>query len=42
MEGPLLESIENSWSASSVKEGKLGVCSEKCGANFDPFAAQFS
>ena len=42
MEGPLLKSIEDSWSKSNVKDGKLGVCSEKCGANFDPFAAQFS
>jgi|TARA_R100000027_G_scaffold16859_1_gene12199 MoaA/NifB/PqqE/SkfB family radical SAM enzyme len=42
MEGPLLKSIEDSWSAKTVKEGKLGVCSEKCGAKFDPFAAQFS
>ena len=41
MEGPLLSSIEDSWNAKTVKEGKLGVCSQKCGANFDPFAAQF-
>lgn len=41
MEGPLLSSIEDSWSKDSVKSGKLGVCSQKCGANFDPFAAQF-
>ncbi len=42
MDGPLLKSIEDSWNAKSIKEGKLGVCSEKCGAKFDPFAAQFS
>jgi hypothetical protein len=42
MDGPLLKSIEDSWNAQSIKEGKLGVCSEKCGAKFDPFAAQFS
>ena len=39
--GPLLSSIEDSWSKSSLKEGKLGVCAMKCGAEFDPFNAQF-
>lgn len=39
--GPLLSSIENSWSKSSLKDGKLGVCAMKCGAEFDPFNAQF-
>jgi len=37
----LLQSIENSWSAPSVAEGKLKVCAEKCGAEYDPFKAQF-
>lgn len=41
MEGSLLKGIEDSWEKKSVKEGKLGVCSQKCGAKFDPFAAQF-
>ncbi len=39
--GPLLRSIEDSWSKSSLKDGKLGVCAMKCGAEFDPFNAQF-
>jgi len=25
----------------SVNEGKLGVCAQKCGTEFDPFAEQF-
>ncbi len=37
----LLESITNSWSAPSVKDGKLKVCAEKCGAEYDPFKSQF-
>jgi MoaA/NifB/PqqE/SkfB family radical SAM enzyme len=39
--GPLLDSIEASWSNNSLKDGKLGVCAMKCGAEFDPFNAQF-
>ena len=31
----LLESITNSWSAPSIKEGRLKVCAEKCGAEYD-------
>ena len=30
------------WSLSSCKEGKLSVCSEKCGVEFDPYKAQWS
>jgi len=41
VDGPLLSSIENSWSLSSVEQGKLGVCAQKCGSEFDPFAEQF-
>jgi len=37
----LLQDIKNSWSLSSLSEGKLGVCSQKCGTEFDPFAEQF-
>ena len=37
----LLESITNSWSAPSIKEGRLKVCAEKCGAEYDPFKSQF-
>ena len=41
MNGTLLTSIENSWNLPSVKDGKLGVCAQKCGTEFDPFAEQF-
>ena len=37
----ILESITESWQKDSVANGKLGVCSMKCGSEFDPFAAQF-
>ena len=37
----LLSEIENSWSKSSLREGKLGVCSQKCGTGFDAFAEQY-
>ena len=33
--------IEDSWTKASVAEGKLKVCSMKCGKEFDPFGAQF-
>jgi len=39
--GKLLSSIENSWSINTIENGKLGVCAQKCGSEFDPFAAQF-
>jgi hypothetical protein len=39
--GNLLNDIEHSWSKPSVKEGKLGVCAQKCGIEFDPYAEQF-
>ena len=41
MEGSLLKDIENSWNLDSIEQGKLGVCAMKCGAEFDPFGAQF-
>ena len=41
MAGSILKSIEHSWTLSSLKEGKLGVCAMKCGSEFDPYAAQF-
>ena len=41
MNGPLLDSIKQSWYKNSVEEGKLGVCAMKCGSEFDPFGAQF-
>ena len=39
--GKLISSITNSWSADSIQNGKLGVCAQKCGSEFDPFAEQF-
>ena len=41
VEGKLVSSITNSWNLNSVENGKLGVCAQKCGAEFDPFAEQF-
>lgn len=41
MDGPLLKSIQRSWSRPSISEGKLGVCAMKCGEEFDPFGEQF-
>jgi len=37
----IMQKIKASWQLNSIKEGKLGVCSQKCGAEFDPFKAQF-
>ena len=37
----IFEDIQNSWSKPSCGDGKLKVCSMKCGAEFDPFAEQF-
>ena len=37
----IFEDIQNSWSKLSCSDGKLKVCSMKCGAEFDPFAEQF-
>ena len=41
MNGNLLTDIENSWSISGISNGKLGVCAQKCGSEFDPYAEQF-
>jgi len=41
MAGGLLQDIESSWSIDGLDNGKLGVCSMKCGTEFDPFGAQF-
>ena len=38
----IFDSIQSSWSKSSCADGKLKVCAMKCGAEFDPFAAQFN
>lgn len=37
----IMQDIEASWAKESIAAGKLGVCSMKCGSEFDPFAAQF-
>lgn len=37
----IFEDIERSWNKTSCADGKLKVCSTKCGAEFDPFAEQF-
>lgn len=37
----LLQDIENSWSLPTINGGKLGVCSQKCGTEFDAFSAQY-
>jgi len=37
----IFDDIQNSWNKSSCADGKLKVCAMKCGAEFDPYAAQF-
>ena len=37
----IFDDIERSWNKSSCADGKLKVCSMKCGIEFDPFAEQF-
>jgi MoaA/NifB/PqqE/SkfB family radical SAM enzyme len=37
----LLDSIESSWAKQSISDGKLLVCANKCGAEFDAFQEQF-
>ena len=37
----IFDDIANSWTKSSCADGKLKVCSMKCGKEFDPFGAQF-
>ena len=39
--GEFFNMIEKSWSCSSVKEGKLKVCANKCGTGFDAYKAQW-
>ena len=41
IEGPFFKAIEDSWSCSSVNDGKLKVCANKCGIGFDAFKEQF-
>ena len=37
----IFDSIERSWTKTSIANGKLKVCSMKCGVEFDPFGDQF-
>jgi MoaA/NifB/PqqE/SkfB family radical SAM enzyme len=37
----IFNNIERSWNKTSVADGKLKVCSMKCGVEFDPFTEQF-
>jgi len=37
----IFDKIQESWSKPSCANGKLQVCAMKCGAEFDPFGAQF-
>lgn len=37
----IFEDIENSWDKKSCADGKLKVCSMKCGVEFDPFGSQY-
>ena len=37
----IFDNIQDSWNKASVADGKLKVCSMKCGVEFDPFAEQF-
>ena len=37
----VMKDIQDSWAKKSIEDGKLGVCAAKCGAEFDPYAAQF-
>jgi hypothetical protein len=37
----IMNDIQRSWKLDSIKNGKLGVCSMKCGTEFDPYAEQF-
>ena len=37
----IFNNIESSWQTKGCDNGKLKVCSMKCGVEFDPFGAQF-
>jgi len=38
----IFDQIQDSWAKPSCSQGKLKVCAMKCGAEFDPFAEQFT
>jgi MoaA/NifB/PqqE/SkfB family radical SAM enzyme len=40
-ESGIMKNIQDSWGKHTIADGKLAVCSMKCGSEFDPFAAQF-
>ena len=40
--GKLISSITDSWQKDSVARGKLGVCAQKCGSEFDPMRSNGS
>ena len=44
MQGNFFKNIMESWSKTSCTggDGKLKICSVKCGTEFDPFGSQFS
>ena len=37
----IFDRIESSWNKSSCSDGKLKVCAQKCGVEWDPFTEQF-
>jgi MoaA/NifB/PqqE/SkfB family radical SAM enzyme len=37
----IFENIANSWNVKGCNNGKLKICAMTCGAEFDPFGAQF-
>jgi len=41
MENGFLQSIQQSWSLPNTKAGKLKVCADKCGIEFDAFKEQY-
>ena len=41
MQGNFFSNIKSSWNKDSCSNGKLKVCSVKCGTEFDPFGEQF-
>jgi MoaA/NifB/PqqE/SkfB family radical SAM enzyme len=42
LEGDFFDNIKSSWKKDSCSNGKLKICSVKCGTEFDPFGEQFA
>ena len=40
--GDFFDNIKSSWKKDSCSNGKLKICSVKCGTEFDPFGEQFA